>query len=204
MDTTPAKARWAAATAAAIALYSALGGHVARALAEDAPPPASNAKDHTGRRPLAVEPGPVRGMILDADGKTPGAGATVRLRDATGRVVAQATSDGAGEFAIAVQPAGTYRIEIGRAAGHLVLREGAGARALALVIPREIALPIAPAKEGDDTDDDIGPTGIYWLDVVIVTAVGLVVAGGVVIGAIAVARKASSDDDGGKPPSPSQ
>lgn len=147
---------------------------------EPVAPAGEGGQDAAAVPPLVIAPGPVTGKDLDADGKTPLCGAAVRLCDERGKLIAEAAADAAGAFELAVQPAGRYRIEVGRAAGALVLREGERARSLSLVIPKDIALPLEGAQ-ARGAAAAIGPAGGGGAAVMGTVAVGTILGVGITL-----------------------
>jgi len=164
------------------------------------PQPASKSAEAPNRKTSAIRPGAVAGTVLQVDGKAPVVGARVRLRDDAGVLVAEVVTDKAGHFDAGKQPAGRYRIEIGRAQGWLDLDEKASARSILLVLPASVALAVEPAA-GEDTVSLLG-VDLTITQAVLVAAGGVAVIGGATTGIVLATQGGGSG--GGAPPSPTK
>ena len=202
----------------AIALTVALGATSAPVASGQEHPPADAPVRAPTVKPVVVSAGDLAGTVVDVDGKTPCGGAVVVIRDANGQVVARSPADADGRFRFAERPAGVYRLEVGRAAGVLVVRPGAAPKTLVLVVPSAIALPVRAAadesgeqpKEKDNNDDrKVSLLGVEMSETT-AAAIAFVATAGVV-GGVTAAIVGNADNNGsshhhhngsGEPPSP--
>lgn len=165
---------------AALALSASIvvGGTPGIAAAGDAPKNDATPTP-TAQTASAVVPSgaPISGLVLDVDGKTPVGGAKLSVRDASGKLVAEAVADKDGKYALAKLPAGTYVLRCGRASMRLTVQDSAAPNSLTFILPPSIALAAtatqaaSPVKAAEN-DEDI-PAGAYWVAGGTIVAVGL-------------------------------
>lgn len=122
---------------------------------------------------LSVQIGEVRGTALDLDGRTPIPGARVRLVDATGAVVREATTGPTGAFALSSVAEGRYILGVGQARANLSASSSAERSDLKLVLDSDVALGqrVERTAGAGQASDDSTPI------IVVAIVVGAVVIG---------------------------
>lgn len=173
------------------------GGDTTPAPTPDQPPPADPAPPappEGGAPPEQAPAGKIQGQLLDLDGTTPIANEQVRVTDASGKEVANATSGPDGKFELPMLQDGEYTLQTRGIQQRFSVTPDQPIKELKILVP---AAPFVPAAGGtgdtSDTDVDQTPGGGWWI------ALGggaVLLVGGLITGAVlAIANNSGKESD---------